>query len=87
MYEIYLSRMKPAKPRITIKKIEELCSHDTIFTAEETVNYGLADWVLDDLDDPYKYYATDSQNAKWKPAMKLGKHEVEEDNGEKNGNE
>ena len=55
MYEIYFSRMKPAKPRITIKKIEELCSHDTILTANEAVNYGLADWVLETLDDPYKF--------------------------------
>lgn len=79
MYEIYLSRMKAVKPRITIKKIEELCSHDTIFTAEETVNYGLADWVLETLEDPYKYYATDTQNAKWQSGMKLGKHEAEEE--------
>lgn len=78
MYEIYLSRMKAAKPRITIQKIENLCSHDTIFTSEEAVNNGLADWILETIEDPYKYYATDTQNAKWKPTMKLGKHEVEE---------
>jgi ATP-dependent protease ClpP protease subunit len=78
MYKIYLSRMKAAKPHITIKKIEELCSHDTIFTADEAVKQGLADWVLVDLNDPYKYYATDTPYSKWQPAMKLGKHEVEE---------
>lgn len=82
MYEIYFSRMKPAKPRITMKKIEELCSHDKIYTSEEAVNQGLADWVLETLEDPYKYYATDTMNAKWQPAMKLGKHEVEEDEDE-----
>lgn len=82
MYEIYFSRMKPAKSRITIKKIEELCSHDTIYTADEAVNQGLADWVLENMEDPYKYYATDTQNAKWQPAMKLGKHEVTEEEGE-----
>lgn len=76
MYEIYFSRMKPAKNRITIQKIEELCSHDTIYTANEAVNQGLADWVLETLEDPYMYYATDTQNAKWQPTMKLGKHEV-----------
>ncbi len=81
MYQIYLGRMKAAKPRITIQKIENLCSNDTIFTAESAVDYGLADWVLESLEDPYKYYATDNQNAKWKPSMKLGKHEVEEDEG------
>lgn len=79
MYEIYMSRMKPAKPRIDMKKIEKLCSHDTIFTADQTVSNGLADWVLESLDDPYKYYATDTQNAKWESGMKLGKHETEED--------
>lgn len=78
MYEIYFSRMKSAKPRITIKKIEELCSHDTIFTAEEAVNQGLADWVLESLEDPYKYYATEQQNSKWQSGMKPGKHESEE---------
>lgn len=84
MYEIYFGRMKPAKPRITLKKIEELCSHDTIYTADEAVNQGLADWVLKTLEDPYEYYATDTQNAKWQPTMKLGKHKVEdeEENGE-----
>jgi ATP-dependent Clp endopeptidase proteolytic subunit ClpP len=79
MYEIYLSRMKSAKPRITLQRIEELCSHDTIFTSEEAVNHGLADWVLETIDDPYRYYATDTQNAKWQPKMKLGKHEVDEE--------
>ena len=79
MYEIYLQRMKAAKPRITLQKIEHMCSHDTIFTAEQAVDYGLADWVLESLEDPCKYYATDAQNAKWQPTMKLGKHEVEEE--------
>lgn len=79
MYEIYFSRMKPAKPRITMKKIEELCSHDTIFSAEDAVSQGLADWVLETMEDPYKYYATETQNAKWQSGMKLGKHESEED--------
>lgn len=79
MYEIYLIRMKTSKSRITMKKIEDLCSHDTIFNASEAVSQGLADWVLETLEDPYKYYATNTQNAKWQPTMKLGKHEVEEE--------
>jgi len=78
MYEIYLSRMKQAKPRITIDKIEKLCSHDTIFTADEAVRHGLADWVLETLKDPYKYYATETQSTKWQPNVKPGKHEAEE---------
>lgn len=79
MYEIYLSRMKTARPRINVKKIEEMCSHDTILTAEEAVDNGLADWVLETLEDPYRFYATDQQNAKWESGMKLGKHETEEE--------
>jgi ATP-dependent protease ClpP protease subunit len=82
MYEIYFSRMREAKPRITIKKIEELCSHDTILTSDEAVSHGLADWVLDRLDDPHKYHATEHQNDKWQSGMKLGKHESDETDGE-----
>lgn len=79
MYEIYFSRMKSVKPRMTLEKIEQFCSHDTIFTAEEAVKQGLADWVLETLNDPYKYYATNTQNTKWQSGMKLGKHEAEEE--------
>jgi len=82
MYNIYFSRMKLAKPRITLKRIEELCSHDTIYTADEAVNQGLADWILETLDDPYEYHATDSQNAKWQSGMKLGKNITVEENGD-----
>lgn len=85
MYEIYLSRIKAAKPRMTIKRIEQLCSHDTIFTADESVKYGLADWVLESLKDHYpprRWYATDTPNAKWQSGMKLGKYESEEEESE-----
>ena len=82
MYQIYYTRMKAEKPRITLGKIEEMCSHDTIFTAQEAVSQGLADWVLETLQDPYTHYATDTQNAKWKSGMKLGKHETEQDEGD-----
>lgn len=82
IYNIYYSRMKAAKPRITLKKIEDMCSHDTIFNAEEAVAYGFADWVMERIDDPYKYCATDNQNAKWQSGMKMGKHEAEEDGEE-----
>ncbi|UCG02449.1 MAG: ATP-dependent Clp protease proteolytic subunit [Candidatus Heimdallarchaeota archaeon] len=75
MYELYLSRMINAKPRMNLKKIEKLCSHDTLFAAEEAVKYGLADWILETLDDPYKYYATNTQNGKWLSGMKPGKNE------------
>jgi ATP-dependent protease ClpP protease subunit len=81
-YEIYFARMKATKPRITLKKIEEMCSHDTIFTAKEAVDNGLADWQMISTQDPYKFYATEKQNAKWQPKMKSGKHEVEEEENE-----
>jgi ATP-dependent protease ClpP protease subunit len=82
MYEIYFSRIRAIKPRITLKKIEELNSHDTIFTAEEAVAFGLGDWVMEKLDDPYRFYATDTQTAKWQSGMKLGKN-IAEDTEEK----
>jgi len=80
MYQIYLNRVKQAKPRMTLDKIENLCSHDTILSANEAVSFGLADWVLESLNDPYQYYATKEQDAKWQPAIKPGKHETEDDN-------
>lgn len=44
MYKIYYSRMK--KKRVTLKQIEEMCSHDTILTAKEAVKLGLADNIM-----------------------------------------
>lgn len=82
MYDIYLSRMKAKKPRMTLGKIEDMCSHDTLFTAEEAVKNGLADWILETMQDPYKYYATDTQNGKWQSGMKSGKHTTEEEEEE-----
>lgn len=78
MYEIYLSRMKAVRPRMNIKRIEELCSHDTIMSAQEAVRIGLADWILDTLKDPYEYCVTSTQDGKWQPGMKSGKHETED---------
>jgi len=75
MYQIYHQRMRAAKPRITLKKIEELCASDTIYNAQEAVDCGLADWVLETLNDPYEFCATNEPNAKWKDGMKLGKRE------------
>lgn len=75
MYQIYHRRMRAMKPRITLKKIEEMCSHDTILTADEAVNLGLADWKMQSIEDPDNYCAVDNNNTKWKPGMKLGKYE------------
>jgi len=49
MYEIYQDKMKKKLPKITIKKIEKLCSHDTIYSAQQAVDIGLADSVLDKM--------------------------------------
>jgi ATP-dependent Clp protease, protease subunit len=46
MYNIYYERMKIKNPKITLKEIEDLCSHDTIFNSEEAVNVGLADGIM-----------------------------------------
>lgn len=43
MYKIYYNKIKEKKPRITLKDIENMCGHDTIFTAKEAVKIGLAD--------------------------------------------
>jgi ATP-dependent Clp protease protease subunit len=46
MYRIYYEQIKKKKSRITMKDIEDLCSHDKIFTAREAVKWGLADKVM-----------------------------------------
>jgi ATP-dependent Clp protease protease subunit len=46
MYKIYYDKIKVKKPKITIKDIESMCAHDTIFTAKEAVKIGLADKLL-----------------------------------------
>lgn len=63
MYEIYRERMKVKTPKITLLQIEKLCSFDKIFTAAETVEVGLADWVLETMGD-IKYTATEAEK-KW----------------------
>ncbi len=50
MYDIYYKRMKSKKPRITLKKIEEMCSHDTILSADEAVSLGLADSIMESIE-------------------------------------
>ena len=43
--------MKAADPKVTIKRVEDMCSHDRIFTPDEAVAIGLADWVMDTFED------------------------------------
>lgn len=46
--DIYLKRIKEKKARFTKEKLQKLLEHDTIFTAKEAVNYGLADKILEE---------------------------------------
>jgi ATP-dependent Clp protease protease subunit len=49
MYEIYLERIRQTRSRYTMKQVENLCSHDTIFTPEEAIGFGLADAILEKI--------------------------------------
>lgn len=85
MYEIYLERIKAKKPRMTVGKVEAMCSADTIFDAKQAVDFGLADWVFEKDEDLFAmdqlrvFYATDDA-MKYNPDIKQTgeKHEVEE---------
>ena len=48
-YKIYREQMRKKNPKITLKQIENLCSHDTIFDAEQCVEKGLADQIMDEM--------------------------------------
>lgn len=45
--KIYLDKIKQKKPRFTKQQLQDLLEHDTLFTAEEAVEMGLADKVLE----------------------------------------
>lgn len=78
MYEIYKERMKAQNPKITIKQIEKLCDFDTIYNAHQAVELGFADWVLEDMGEINRYFATDNAG-KWTPAEPTGKHKIDEE--------
>lgn len=46
MYKIYYEKMKRKKANITLEDIENMCGHDTIFTAKESIKIGLADKII-----------------------------------------
>ena len=46
MYSIYLEQIKKKHPKFTLKQVENMCTHDNIMTAEETVKIGLADKIV-----------------------------------------
>jgi len=78
MYEIYRERMRAQNPKITIGQIEKLCSFDTIYDAQEAVDAGFADWVLEDMSELKKFTATGTDD-KWRPSGPTGKHEINRD--------
>jgi ATP-dependent Clp endopeptidase proteolytic subunit ClpP len=45
MEQIFLDKMQEVNANFTLKQLEDLLDHDTIYTAQETVNMGLADEV------------------------------------------
>ena len=45
-YKIYYKKMKEKNKRITMKKVEQMCNIDNIFTAKEAVKLGLADRLI-----------------------------------------
>ena len=49
MYQIYYNKMKEKNPKITIKQIEKLCTIDKIYSPQETIDVGLADELLQDI--------------------------------------
>lgn len=49
-YEIYYEQMKKINPNITIQYIENLCTHDTILSAREAIEMGLADEYFRGID-------------------------------------
>jgi ATP-dependent protease ClpP protease subunit len=49
MYKIYYNKMKEKNPKITIKQIEKLCTIDKIYSPQETIDIGLADELLQDI--------------------------------------
>jgi ATP-dependent Clp endopeptidase proteolytic subunit ClpP len=46
MEEIYLEKIKHKKPRFNRKQLRDILHFDTFFTAEQTIEYNLADKIL-----------------------------------------
>ena len=47
MVDMYLEKIREKHPKFTRKKVDDLCNFDSFFTAQESVDIGLADRVLD----------------------------------------
>jgi ATP-dependent Clp protease protease subunit len=48
MEELFLEKIHQKHPDFKLKKIQEMCNFDTILSAKETVELGLADKILGD---------------------------------------
>ena len=46
MYDIYWQKMKIKNKKIKLRDVEKMCAIDTLFTAHEAVDIGLADEVM-----------------------------------------
>lgn len=49
MYEIYREKMRQKNPNITIKQIEKLCTIDRFYSAQEAIDKGFADEIMEDI--------------------------------------
>lgn len=47
MLEMYLEKIREKHPKFTLAKVDKMCDFDTFFTAQEAVDIGLADKVLE----------------------------------------
>ena len=46
MEQIFLDKIHDVKPNFTLKELQDLLNFDTIYTAQETIDMGLADEIL-----------------------------------------
>lgn len=49
MYNIYYERMKEKNNKIKLNQIEDMCNHDFIINAEEAIELGLADEIMENI--------------------------------------
>lgn len=50
MEQLYLEKIRHKHPDFKLKKVQEMCNFDTILSARETVDLGLADKILGEED-------------------------------------
>ena len=47
MLDLYLEKIREKHPKFTRKKVDDICDFDTFFNAQEAVDMGLADRILE----------------------------------------